>query len=125
MFKMLNKSFKSTRSKVMAAYAFLTLTLPVKVMAALPTADTVADGASTTSPIQLFRDMGERGVTIGATVIGGLVAAGIAVALYTSFNEAREKNDWKRFGITAAAGVVVAASTVILALLAIEYATPA
>lgn len=98
--------------------------LPGRLLAALPAAGDVADGSSTTSPIQMFRDLGQRGVTIGATVIAGLIILGLAFHIYGAFTEAREKNDWKSFGITAAVGVVVGAGTVILAILAVEYATP-
>lgn len=121
---MLRKKLAATQGKLVAALGALSI-LPLRVMAALPAAGDVADGANTKSPIQMFRDFGSRGVTIAATVIGAAIVVGIAWAVYSSFVEAREKNDWKKFGITAAAGVVVAAATVILAVLAVEYATPA
>ena len=98
--------------------------LPGKVLAVLPASADVADGASTTSPIQMFRDFGSRGVTIAATVIGGAIVLGIGWHIYGSFTEAREKDNWKQFGITAASGVVVGAGAVVLAVLAVQYATP-
>lgn len=119
---MFKKLTHSIHVKTAVVAGFLSA-LPYQVMASLPTASAVADGASTTSPIQMFRDFGQRGVTIAATVVGAAIAVGIGWAIYSSFVEAREKGDWKKFGLTAAAGVVVAASTVTLAILAVSYAT--
>jgi len=103
--------------------SILAFLLPGKVFALLPAAGDVADGASTTSPIQMFRDFGERGVTIAGTVIAGLIVLGIGYHIYSAFTEAREKREWGGFGVTASVGVVVAAGTVVMAVLAIEYAT--
>ena len=96
--------------------------LPAKVFAVLPAAADVADGASTTSPIQMFRDFGSRGVTIAATVIAALIVMGVGYHIYGAFTEAREKREWGGFGVTSAVGVVVAAGTVVMSVLAINYA---
>ncbi|MEN8168381.1 MAG: DUF2976 domain-containing protein [Pseudomonadota bacterium] len=110
----------------MALYAGLNVMLlsllPGQAFALLPAAGDVADGSSTTSPIQMFRDLGSRGVTIAATVIGGAIVLGIGWHIYGSYTEAREKDNWKQFGITAASGVVVGAGSVVLAVLAVQYA---
>jgi len=111
----------SNRLLQLSILAFL---LPGKVFALLPAAGDVADGSSTTSPIQMFRDLGSRGVTVAATVIAGLIVLGIAYHIYSSFTEAREKREWGGFGVTSSVGVVVAAGAVVMAILAIEYATP-
>ena len=126
MFKLLsaytNRLSAKTAGWIASLNVLLLSLLPGKVLAVLPAANDVADGASTTSPIQMFRDFGNRGVTIGATVIGAIVVLGVGYAIYSAFVEAREKDNWKQFGITASAGVVVAAGTVIMAILAVNYA---
>jgi integrating conjugative element membrane protein (TIGR03745 family) len=127
MFKAISSYTNRLNNKVMGLIAGLNVMLlsllPGKVLAVLPAANAVADGASTTSPIQMFRDFGSRGVTIGATVIAGAIVLGIAYHIYGSFTEAREKDNWKQFGITAASGVVVGAGAVVLSVLAVTYAT--
>ncbi len=97
--------------------------IPAPLLAALPTAASVADGSSTTSPLQMFRDLGTRNITIAATSISGLIVLGIAFHIYGAFVTAREKNDWKSFGITASVGVVVGAGAVMMAILAVQYGT--
>jgi integrating conjugative element membrane protein (TIGR03745 family) len=120
---MSNKRLGSITGRLAVVYLFF-MALPLKVMAALPAAATVADGASTTSPLQWLRDMGVRGVTIGATIIAGLVVMGVAAAIYTSFKESRERDQWGKFGVTSLAGVVVIATAVVFSILAVQYATP-
>lgn len=126
MFKKIRTYTKGLSAKTMALYAGLNVMLlsllPGQAFALLPAAGDVADGSSTTSPIQMFRDLGSRGVTIAATVIGGAIVLGIGWHIYGSYTEAREKDNWKQFGITAASGVVVGAGSVVLAVLAVQYA---
>ena len=127
MFKKIRTYTKALSNKTLALNAALSTLLlsliPGPVLAVLPAATSVSDGASTTSPIQMFRDFGSRGVTIAATVITGLVVLGIGYHIYSSFVQSREKGDWKGFGITASSGVVVGAGAVVLAILAVSYAT--
>ncbi len=115
------KMFKKLSNRFLQLSILASL-LPAKAFAVLPAAGDVADGASTTSPIQMFRDFGSRGVTIAGTLIAGLIVLGIGYHIYSAFTEAREKREWGGFGVTASVGVVVAASTVIMAVLAIDYA---
>jgi hypothetical protein len=126
MFKKIRTYTKALSTKTLALFgafnALLLSLIPGKVLAVLPAANTVADGANTTSPIQMFRDFGSRGTTIAATVIAAIVVLGIGYHVYSSFVQSREKGDWKGFGITASAGVVVGAATVVMALLAVQYA---
>jgi hypothetical protein len=68
--------------------------------------------------------MGERGVTMAALIVAGVTALGVGAYIFSSFKDSREKNDWGKFGITFAAGVLVVATVVIFSILAVEYATP-
>lgn len=95
--------------------------LPASVFAALPTAADVADGASTTSPIQTTRDLFSRGITIAATAVAALLVLGATWQIYTAFVKAREKGDWKELGVTMPVGVVMMAGGVVLAVLANTY----
>jgi hypothetical protein len=126
MFKKIHAYTKALSNKTLALFATVNAMvlslIPGPVLAVLPAANTVSDGASTTSPIQMFRDFGSRGTTIAATVIAAIVVLGIGYHVYSSFVTSREKGDWKGFGITASAGVVVGAATVVMALLAVQYA---
>jgi hypothetical protein len=121
---MFKKLFTSTRTYLVTVWTFLSF-LSFRVWADLPLADTVSDGANTASPIQWFRDMGQRGVTMAALIVSGVTALGVGAYIFYSFKDSREKNDWGKFGITFAAGVLVVATVVILSILAVEYATPA
>ena len=89
MFKKIRTYTKALSTKTLALFgafnALLLSLLPGPVLAVLPAAADVADGASTTSPIQMFRDFGSRGVTIAATVIAGLSCWVLAYHIYGSF----------------------------------------
>ncbi len=104
-----------------AALALMAATLPGRVMAELPTADSVADGASTTAPIETTRNLFTSGITIAGTVLAAVLVLGAMWQIYTSFVKAREKGDWKDMGITTFVGVVMMAGGVIMAILAVQY----
>lgn len=97
--------------------------LPSWAWAGLPTAASVADGASTTSPLQTTRDMVTRGMTIGATVVAAAIVLGGMWQIYSSYVKAREKGDWKDLGITSAVGVGMMAGGVVISILALQYGT--
>lgn len=91
------------------------------VMAALPNAANVADGANVASPIQTTRDLFSRGITVGSSVVAAVLVLGATWQMYTAFVKAREKGDWKDLGVTMSVGVFMMAGGVILAVLANTY----
>ena len=97
--------------------------LPASVFAALPAADTVADGASTDSPIQASRDLVTRGVTILATLLAAALVIGAGWNIYASYREAVKKGDWAGMATTSIVGVIMIAGGVVLAVLAVDYGT--
>ena len=127
MFKKIRAYTKTLSNKTLALFATVSAMalslIPGPVLAVLPAANAVAEGNNTSSPIKMFSDFGKTGVTIAATVIAAIVVLGIGYHIYSSFVTSREKGDWKGFGITSSAGVVVGAGTVVLAILAVSYAT--
>ncbi len=95
--------------------------------AALPTAADVSAGTgvtTTTSPVQFIRELFSSGAGIAAVAVVALTFLGVAWSTYASFTEAREKGDWKKFGITASIGVVLVVAVTLIALLAVDYAAP-
>ncbi len=115
---------KSNRMKLAwGALMGAVLTMPGRVLADLPLANTVADGASTTSPIEASRNLATSGITIAGTVVAAALVLGGAWQIYASFVKGREKGDWKDFGVTTFVGAGVMAGGVILAILAVQYGT--
>lgn len=105
-----------------ATLALLSL-CPSFVLAGLPTADTVADGASTDSPIQTSRDLMTIGVTILATLFAAALVIGAGWQIYSAYVEARKKGEWQGMATVSIVGVVMIAGGVILAVLAVDYGT--
>ena len=71
----------------------------------------------------LFRST--NGITIAATGVAALITLGAIFTIYTSFLEAREKNNWKSFGLTAIVGLSMIMGAIVIATLAVDYGTMA
>jgi integrating conjugative element membrane protein (TIGR03745 family) len=121
---MFRKLFTSSRALLVSIWTFLSF-LSFRAWAVLPNAEDIADGANTASPLQWFRDMGQRGVTMSAVIVSGITVLGVGAYIFSSFKDSRDKNDWGKFGITFAVGVLVVATVVIFSILAVQYVTPA
>jgi len=114
----------STRCRMLwASLVGAVLYLPTMALAELPVAATVADGASTDSPIDTTRDLFTSGITMAGTILAAALVLGSMWQIYTSYVKAREKGDWKDMGVTAFVGVVMMAGGVVIAILAVEYGT--
>ena len=95
---------------------------PTSIWAALPAAADIADGATVDSgPLAFLRSVFSDGLTIAATGVAALITLGAIFTIYTSFLEAREKNNWKSFGLTAIVGIVMIVGSVVVATLAVDY----
>jgi hypothetical protein len=111
------------RALTLSGLAFLSAAFAPLASAALPTADTVADGASTDSPIQASRDLVTIGVTILATLFAAALVIGAGWQIFNAYREAVRKGDWGPMATTSIVGVVMIAGGVVLAVLAVEYGT--
>jgi hypothetical protein len=98
--------------------------LPKNVLAALPNASEIAEGADTNSPLQFLQDIASVGVEIAGPIIAGVVSLGVAGYIFLSFKEARQKEEWGKFATTFMLGGIVIVAVIVLALLADEYAAP-
>jgi hypothetical protein len=121
---MLKKYFKGSVTRFNALISIMMIGSG-RALAALPDAGDIAGDADTDSPLTMFGDLVSSGIGLAATALAAAVVIGMAFHLYSAFTEAREKRDWKSFGITASVGTVVIVGSILLALLAITYAEPA
>ncbi len=121
-------NFKKFKKYLPTVTALTTVMIAPSVKAVLPTAAGVSAGTgvtSTTSPVQFVKELFSSGAGIAAVAVVALTFLGVAWATFASFSEARKKGEWKDFGITASIGVVLVVAVTLLALLAVDYATPA
>ncbi len=122
MFESFKKGWENSNRWVLRWMVITTCYMPASVVwAALPSADDVADGADTTSPLATTRDLFSRGITIAATVVAAVLVLGATWQIYSAFVRSREKGDWKDLGVTAPLGVGMMAGGVVLAILANTY----
>ena len=111
---------------ISVAFASISAFVSSAVHAALPTAQDVSTGSgvtNTATPVQFVGELFSTGTTTAATAVGGMAVLGVAWAVYSSFVESREKGDWKKFGVTASVGVVLVVGVVLMAILAVDYAS--
>ncbi len=119
----MKRTIGSRMKKVWGTLLVAAAAIPGQVLAVLPDADDVADGVSTTSPIDAGRGLFTVGITIAATAVAAVLVLGAMWQIYTSFVKGREKGDWKEMGLTTFVGVAIMAGGVIMAVLAVEYGT--
>lgn len=97
---------------------------PTSIWAVLPAADSIADGTTVDQgPLVFLKSIFTNGITATATIAAAVITLGAIFTIYTAFLEARDKKDWKSFGLTAVVGGVMIIASIVIATLAVDYGT--
>lgn len=123
MFELFKKGREKSNRWVLGLMVITACYVPASAWAVLPSADDVADGADTTSPMQMLRDLFSGGMGIAATIVAAVLVLGTVWQIYSAYNESVKKGEWKHVAITASLGIGVIVGGIILAVLANTYGT--